>query len=174
MNQRHLEFFGPDLGRGPFSPHRIETAAVQIATALAQVRAPLTRSDEDLFDHADFIRQMADRLAPDWAAQISIDVGEESSNTVQTTIRASVGTYSLIDCWLADDGGGGLTVIAPSSVTFNTGTVLETITANKRFLLITPTNGVINVDVAYGATKTWRWGVSRYGRVYYSTALTFS
>jgi len=174
MSARHTEFFGPDLGRGPFAAHRIETASIQIATALAQVRAPLSCSDDDLRAHAEFIREIADRLAPDWAAQISIDVGEESANTVETTIRAAVGTYSLIDCWLCDSVGGGLTAVAPASVTFNTGTVLETITANKRFLVITPTNGVVSATVTQSGTASWRWAVSRYGRVYYSTSLDFS
>ena len=141
MNQRHTEFFGPDLARGPFPPHRIETAAIQIATALAQLRAPLSRDDDAIKDHADFIRELADRLAPDWAAQVNIDVGEEYGNTVQTSITAITGTYSLLECWLADDYGGGLTSIVPNSVTWNTGTALQTITTGKHFLVITPYTG---------------------------------
>lgn len=174
MSPRHTEFFGPDLGRGPFSPHRIETAAVQIATALAQIRAPLTRSDDDLRSHAEFIRDLADRLAPDWAAQIAIDVGDELSNAIQTVIRASTGAYGLLDCWLADSVGGGLTTLAPDSVSFSSGTVLETITDKKRYVVITPTTGVVSVSVNYSGARTWRWAVSRYARVYYSSALTFT
>ena len=34
MNARHMEFFEPDLGRGPFSSQRIETSALQIAPPL--------------------------------------------------------------------------------------------------------------------------------------------
>nr|QDY92651.1 hypothetical protein fos2004AM_00020 [uncultured Planctomycetota bacterium] len=174
MNARHMEFFGPDLGRGPFSPHRIETAAVQIATALAQPCAPLTRNTTDFHGHADFIRELADRLAPDWAAQIATSVGDESANNIQTTIRAATGTYSLLDCWLSDSIGGGLTTTAPNSVTFNTGTVLQTVTANKRFLVITPTTGVVTVTVNYTGNNTWYWAISRHARVYYSSSLAFS
>lgn len=174
MIGRHMEFFGPDLARGPFSSQRIETSALQIATALAQLRVPLARADVDLRSHADFIRELADRLAPDWAAQIALDVGSEAGDTIHTTIRAAIGSYSLLDCWLADEIGGGVTGTAPASVTFNSGTVLETIVANKRFLVITPTTGVIEVAVNYGGAKTWRWAVSRYARVYYSSALTFA
>lgn len=174
MDARHTEFFGPDLGRGPFSSQRIETSALQIATALAQMRAPLSRADDDLRTHADFIRELADRLAPDWAAQVALDVGDETANAVQTVIRASTGSCSLLDCWLADAVGGGLTGTAPTSVAFNTGTVLETIVTNKRFVVITPTTGVIDVTVSYGGVKSWRWAISRYARVYYSAALSFT
>jgi len=174
MQGRHTEFFGPDLGRGPFAAHRIETAAVQIGTALAQLRAPLSRDDDTIKAHADFIRELADRLAPDWAAQICMDVGDESGNTVQTTVRATTGTYSLLECWLADTAGGGLTSTAPTSVTWNTGTVLQTITASKHFLVITPSSGVLSVSVNYSGTRNWYWAVSRQARVYYSTQLQFA
>ncbi len=174
MNARHTEFFGPDLGRGPFSPHRLETAAVQIATALAQLRAPLTRTDADIFAHADFIRALADRLAPDWATQIMIDVGDESANNIQSTIRVATGEYSLLDCWLADDSGGGLAVGTPNSVTFNSGTVLQTVVANKRFLVIAPKNGVVTMTVNETGAASWRWAVTRYGRIYYSNTLSFT
>jgi len=173
MNRRHIEFFGPDLGRGPFAAHRIETAVIQIAAALAQVRAPLTRSDSDLQSHADFIRNLADRLAPDWASQITLDVGDESSDAIQTSIRTAVGTYSLLHCWLTDDPGGAETATAPDSVTWNSGTVLETVTANKRYWIITPATGVADVTVDYVGNNTWYWAVARYGRVYYSSSLNF-
>ena len=132
-NRRHTEFFGPDLGRGPFAAHRIETAVIQIATALAQVRAPLSRADSDLQDHVDFIRNLADRLAPDWASQITMDVGDEVSNEIQTSIRTAVGTYSLLHCWLTDAPGGGETSAAPGDVVWNSGIVLETVSTLKRY-----------------------------------------
>ena len=174
MNGRHVEFFGPDLGRGPFSSQRIETSALQIAAALAQVRAPLTRSDEDLRSHADFIRELADRLAPDWAVQLSFGVGAEINHTIQTSIAAPSGTYSLLDCWLADSAGGGVSATAPTTVTFNAGIVLETISANKRFLVLTPATGVVDVTVSYGSAKSWYWAVTRNARVYYSPRLYFT
>ncbi len=173
MPARHTEFVGPDLSRGPFTSQRIETSALQIATALAQLRVPLARSDDDLRAHVDFIRELADRLAPDWAVQVALDVGAEVANTIRTTIVAATGAYSLLDCWLADSVGGELTGTAPTSVNFETGTVLETIVANKRYLVIAPTNGVVEVAVTYVGAKTWRWAVSRFARVYYSSALAF-
>lgn len=174
MTGRHTEFFGPDLARGPFTPHRLETAAVQIATALAQLRAPLTRSDTDLVAHVDFIRQLADRLAPDYAVQITMDVGEESSDQVDTSIRTALGTYSLLECWLADAVGGGETTLAPTSVTWPVGVVLQTITANKRFLIVTPATGIAVARVQYNAARTWYWAVTRGGRVFYSTSVRFN
>lgn len=174
MNQRATEFFGPDLGRGPFASQRIETAVIQIATALAQIRAPLTRSDSDLMDHADFIRDLADRLAPDFAAAVSFTVAPESGNNVQTSIRTAIGVYSLLDCWLADNSGGAESGTAPNSVTWNSGTVLETITANKRYLVITTSTGILDVTVNYPGVKNWHWAVTRLGRIYYSSTLAFT
>jgi hypothetical protein len=173
VNQRHTEFFGPDLARGPYPPNRIETATLQIATALAQLRAPLTRDDDALRGHVDFIRELADRLAPDWAAQITIDVGEEVSNAIATSIIAVTGTYSLLECWLADAPGGGISAYSPASVTWNTGTVLQTITANKHYLIVTPYTGVADVTVSYPASRTWYWAVCRHGRVHYSSQVFF-
>jgi len=174
MNQRHTEFFGADLGRGPFSSHRIETSALQIATTLAQLRTPLSRSDDDLRGHATFIRELADRLAPDWAAALSISVDPEISDTIHTCVLAPIGTYSLLECWLADSVGGGVTGTPPSAVVFTSGTILETITSNRRFLVITSGTGVIDVIVSYGGSKTWYWAFTRYGRVYYSSRLYFT
>ena len=174
MIRRHMELFGPDLARGPFSSHRIETAALQIATALAQVRAPLTRTEDDVRQHADFIRQLADRLAPDYATDLQIDVGDESGNSVQTTLRTALNAYSLFDIWLADAVGGGVTTVPPAAVTFNIGTVLATTIANRRFAVITSEAGIIDVTVSYGTEKSWYWGVARTGRVQYSDRLRFT
>lgn len=169
-----LDFFGPDLGRGPFTAHRIDTAAMQLAAALAQIRAPLARSDDDLRTHASFIRELADRLAPDWAAGIAMDVGVEAANQITTSINAGVGTFSLLRCWLADSNGAAETALAPTSITWNSGIVLQTVTLNKHYLVITPSTGIANVTVNYGAARTWYWAVTRLGRVFYSTGLSFS
>jgi hypothetical protein len=174
VNQRQTEFFGPDLGRGPFSSQRIETSALQIATALAQIRAPVTRSDDDLRAHADFIRELADHLCPDWAAALKIAVDAEQYDTIHSSIIAPTGEYSLLDVWLADSAGGGVTGTAPGAVTFNIGTIIQTITANKRYLILTSATGVVDVTVSYTAARSWYWAVTRYGRVYYSSRLYFA
>ncbi len=174
MNQRHAEFFGPDLGRGPFSPHRLETAAVQIATALAQLRAPVSRADNDILSHGDFIRQLADRIAPDYAAYLDADVGEKSSSTITTTFRTAIQANSMIELWLADGYGGGVSSNAPNSVAIGIGTVMETLVANRHYRILSTGNGIISISVTYtGGTRTWYWGVSRHGRVYYSSGLYF-
>lgn len=172
-NQRVTEFFGPDLGRGPFASYRIETAALQIATALAQLRVPLLRDDDQIKAHADFIRQLADCLAPDWAAQITSDVGPLTGGAVATSILAATGSFSLLDCWLADSPGGGLTATTPTAVTWTSGTVLQNVVDKKRYLVVTPSTGVVGVSVAYGGVKNWYWGICRQGRAYYSSQLAF-
>ncbi len=173
MSGRHTEFFGADLGRGPFTSTRLETAAVQIAAALAQLRTPLKRSDDDIETHADFIRNLADRLAPDYAAAISFAIAAESANAIVTSIRTALSTRSLLHCWLADSIGGGETATAPDSVVFNDGVLLETATADKRFLVVTPTTGVLSVTVNYVGDSSWYWASARHGRVFYSPVLNF-
>ena len=168
MDTGHLEFFGPDLSRGPYSAAQINTSALQIATALAQLRAPLGRSADDVRNHATFIRELADMLAPDSA------VGNEIADTVQTTIAAITGAYSVLDCWLADSVGGGLTTTLPATLSFSGGTVLETVVLGKRYIVLTPLSGLVTISVGYGGPKSWYWGVSRGARAYYSGRLGFA
>lgn len=172
-SRRHVEFFGPDLGRGPFTSHIPSVAAIQVATALAQTRAPLSRADEDLLTHAEFIRSLADVLFPDFAEQIRIDVSSEAGNTIQCTISEDTRSYSLMHVWLADAKGGGETSVAPTSVSFAGGTVLQTITSGKRWLVLTPTTGVVTVTIDYSGDRTWYLAAARHGKVYYSNAIDF-
>lgn len=174
VDRRHVEFFGPDLGRGPVLSGAPEVAAVQVASALAQLRVPLLRSDAEIENHALFIRSLADKLFPDHASGLTLTVGSESSDAIATQMLETSGTYSLLHCWLADAKGGGETALAPDTVTWDTGTViLQTITAKKRFLIVSPTTGLLNVTVSYTGDYTWYWAVERSGRVVYSNALNF-
>ncbi|MBU0638566.1 MAG: hypothetical protein KKB50_06855 [Planctomycetes bacterium] len=172
MSTSHTEFFGPDLGRGPFAAHRIETAVIQIATALAQLRTPLLRSDSDIQAHVDFIRTLADRLAPTWASQMTLEVGDKTGNNITTEIRTALDTVSLLHCWLTDENGVAEAAATPDVVTWNTGTILETITSKKRYLVLTPTTGVVNVTVT-DTDQTYRWAVTRYARTHFSALLEF-
>jgi hypothetical protein len=175
-NRRHVEFFGPDLGRGPFSSNSPPVAAVQIAAALAQVRAPLLRSDSEIEAHVDFIRALADRLFPDFASQIRFNVGaEDASDNILTQILDDSGQYSLLECWLADAKGGGVSTVDPVSVTWGAeAVVLQTIVTRRHFKIIGPTTGLINATVKYLGDHTYYWAVARQGRVYYSSGLDFT
>jgi hypothetical protein len=173
VNRRHTEFFGPDLARGPVLSGSPQTAAVQLAAALAQIRFPLLRADADIEAHADFVRGLADRLMPDWAAAIKMDVNTVSAGTIETTIRTDISVHSLLHCWLADSVGGGLTGTTATTITWNIGTVIQEIVARKHYLILVPDTGVAKVTVTYGSSHDWNWAVSRYGRVYYSPELQF-
>ena len=77
-------------------------AAVQVATALAQLRVPLLRSDSQIESHAEFIRTLADRLFPDYAADIRMDVGDESAVTLivaryRDKLRRVGGTWKITE-----------------------------------------------------------------------------
>ena len=66
-----------------------------------------------------------------------------------------------------------MTGTAPDSVTWKGGVVLQTVVAKKHYLVIAPSVGVVNVSVGYAGDRSWYWGASRYGRVYYSSKLDF-
>lgn len=174
-NRRHIEFFGPDLGRGPFSSNSPPVAAVQMAAAIAQLRAPLLRSQTEIEAHVDFIRALADRLFPDFASQIRFNIGEEdASDNILTQILDDSGQYSLLECWLADARGGGVSVVDPTSVTWGPEVVvLQTIVTRRHFRVIAPTTGLLNVTVKCFDDHTYYWAVARQGRVYYSSSLNF-
>lgn len=174
MDRRHVEFFGPDLARGPFASSNPETAAVQIATALAQLRFPLLRSDADITAHCDFIRQLADRLYPDAASFVTVDIGPENFNAITCQFRTAVSGRSVLRLWLADAVGGGVTTSPPNVVEFLTGTVLETIVDRGHYVVLSDSSGVISVSVASPATATWRWGVGRGMRAFFSGPLSFT
>lgn len=168
------EFFGPDFGRGPFTGHRLDTAAVQIAAALAQLRAPLLRSDDEIRTHADFIREIADRLAPEFASQVFLDVADEDGNAIDSVFRVHPGAYTLLHCWLADDLGKAPSSVTPDDVEWSDGVVVHELTARSEFIVLTDVAGVISARVSYTGARSWRWAVTRTARVYYSSALTFT
>ena len=170
---RHVEFFGPDLARGPVLSGSPAVAAVQVATQLAQLRVPLLRDDTAIESHAEFIRALADKLFPDYAAGIRFDIGDEISNQIAMLMRVETSNYALLRMWLADSKGGGVTATSPASVTFSSGVVLQTITSNRHFLVVAPTNGIIVATVSYSGDQTWYWAAVQQSRVYYSSALDF-
>jgi hypothetical protein len=172
-NERQTEFFGPDLGRGPFSSQRIETSALQIATALAQLRAPLTRGDDELRAHADFIRELSDRLCPDWAAALTFSVAAVTDYRVRTQITVPTGTYNLLEIWLADSAGGALTSVEPYMVDVTGGTILETRVNKKHWLVLTSTTGFVELTIEHYTQQNWYWAATRLGRVYYSSRVYF-
>lgn len=172
-NRRHTEWFGPDLLRSPALSGSPEVAGIQIASAIAQLRAPLSRDDTAIEAHVDFIRSLADKLFPDVASSIHFDVGTEAADTIETTIRVETGQYDLLRCWLADNVGGGLTATSPTSVAFTSGTIVQTLTSGKHYLVLVPKTGIVTIDVTDAGTNTWYWAAVRSGRVYYSTKLGF-
>jgi hypothetical protein len=170
MNGRHTEWFGPDFARGPFVSGNMETTAIQIATALAQLRAPVDRSATALETHADFIRSLAERIAPDMASYVSLGLVTEVGK-VTTTFRMNFPSRTLLRVWLADTVGGPETTLAPDTVTWNTGTVIEQITAKQHYLVATDNAGIASAVVENNFAATWFWGIARGSRVFYSAPL---
>ena len=171
---RHTELFGPDFARGPFAASRIEVAALQIATQLAQLRTPLLRSDSEIDAHAEYIQALAEKLAPDSASAIKLDVGDEITNNISVNIRTNLNAYSLLEVWLVDAVGGAITAVAPTTVTWNTGSVIAEFNVRKHYLVVTNNVGVASVTISYALSRSWYLAVARHGRVYHSSQLFFA
>lgn len=174
-NRRHTEFFGPDLARGPNIAGNPEVSAIQIATTLAQVRAPVLRSDDALREHVLFIRELADQLMPDWAAQVTTDNSPmDIDRRITTTIRVANGGYTLLNLWLADGIGLGLTNTTTQTVTFDSATkIIREFEAKRYYQVLTPDTGVVIATVQSAFEDSFAWGIARQGRVRYSEVLSF-
>jgi hypothetical protein len=173
-SDRHVEFFGPDFARGPFVPARLDVAALQIAAQLAQLRTPLLRSDAEIDAHADYIHALAQRLAPDQFSSVHASVGDEISDSITTSFRVLYSTYSLLEVWLADGPGAGVTGTAPTSVTWSNGVVVQEIVTRRHYRVLTTGAGVATVTVSYPSPRVWFWACSRGSRVFYSSQLYFA
>lgn len=173
MPQRHTEFFGADLARGPFAASNRGTAVLQLATALAQLRTPLARDDTALLDHAEFIRTLAERLAPAEATFIGVDtvLGDLGWTT---TFRANVPTRTLLRIWLADSLGGGPTTAPPDTLTWVTGGVLQTLTPRAHYDIVTDGNGIATARIDTLSSPDYFWAVARGARVFYEGPVSFS
>jgi len=168
-NDRHTEFFGPDFARGPFGSSNLDVAAISIAAAIAQVRAPLTRDDTEISDHAQFVRDLADIIAPETATFISIDFTPVTGGGTIVTFRANTLNRVLLRAWLADDYGGGVSNATPDDVTWDTGVELQNIdSSDKHFLVVTNNVGVAQAFVSVSSETDWYWGVARGSRVFYT------
>ncbi len=173
MQRRHTEFFGPDLIRAPVLSGSPEVAAVQIAAAVAQLRAPLTRDLAALEQHTDLIRNLADRLFPDYASGLALAVEDESANVVTTSICVQTPHATVLRCWLADAGAEAPTTTPPNAVEFLSGTILEEITPRTSYVILTPASGIITVRVTKPGTADYRWGATILGRARFSPTLQF-
>lgn len=168
---RHTEFFGPDFARGPFASSNLDTAAIQIAAAIAQVRAPLTRDDTEISNHAQYIRDLADIIAPETATFVSISFAEDLSSGTIVTFRTNTTRSVLLRLWLADDIGGGVSNGTPSQVFWDSGVVLEEVVTRKHWVIATNTVGVAQALVRTSTELNWYWGVARGSRVFYSSQM---
>lgn len=169
---RHTEFFGPDFARGPFGSSNLETAAISIATAIAQIRAPLTRDDTEISHHAQFIRDLADIIAPDTATYVSVSFSQELGSGTTATFRANSTRPVLLRLWLADEQGGGVSNASPSGAFWTSGFVIDPVNDDdKHWVVVTNPTGVATVLITAASETSWYWGVARGSRVFYSSEM---
>jgi len=124
--------------------------------------------------------QLADAIA-DLVPKITVAVGSESANTIQVTAQvrdaqdnANPATF-LLHAWLSAAAYGPEVTTAPNGgVTVGVGATLETVTANKRWRVLTNTTGAARFDLVDSGTPTFYLNVELDGKVYASLPITFS
>jgi len=147
---------------------------------------------EDVTDRRGFIVNPADSsiakvlLDDDIQARLSIGdftIGAESANAIDVTIQLqdasgnAISEVRLVDIWLADAVNGGVCTTAPDGGwSITTGTLFETITANKYARVLSNTDGEIVIRVTHAAgAKTLYLALLQSGdKVTYSGAITFA
>ncbi len=123
---------------------------------------------------------LADSVA-DAIPQVSVSVGTENSDTIPVTVQVqdiqgnNLSGRFLIRVWLSDTQYGGECSTAPNGGTsWSVGTVLETQTADKRWLVITDGTGKATIDITDTGTPTFYLNVELDGRIYVSNPITFA
>lgn len=172
MPGRHTEYFGPDYGRGPFASSNPETAAIQIASALAQLRVPIQRDDDAIRAHAEFIRELAEQLVPEMATFVQVTVGESDLGRT-VTFRVNPPQRVLLRVWLADSYGGGQTNMAADSIIWITGTIVQTVWEHAHYIIATDGAGLASATIIESGPAEWYWGVARGARVFYAGPMVF-
>lgn len=166
MTDRHTEFFGPDLGRGPFASSNPSSSALQIATMLAQLRAPVQRDDQQILDHADYIRQVADTLYPDQATFVAVET-EDLSGLNVVTFRTNSSSRTLLRIWMTDSFGGPPRTFIPTTIVV-TGAVIAQDPARASWEIATNDVGVAQINVTLSQGEEVYWGVARGQRIFYA------
>ncbi len=168
-------------------PDASSTRHIRLATILT---ANGSYDDDDIVDYrqcniwsvAGLVgsSEVSDEIA-DAMPKIDISVGAESSDTIAVTVQVQdiqgnnlAGNY-LIRAWLADSQYAAECVTGPNSGTsWTSGTVLETQTSDKRWLVITDSTGKAVIDISDTGTPTYYLNVEIDGKIYASSAITFS
>jgi hypothetical protein len=169
---RHTEFFGPDFARGPFAGSNLDTASIQIAAAIAQVRAPLARDDSEISAHAQYIRDLADIIAPETATFVNVSSEPDAFSGTIITFRANTNSPVLMRFWLADVYGGGISNESPADVYWQDGNVLQSLDNDRQFIFTTNTSGIASLLIESVSSTYWYLGVARGSRVFYTGQIT--
>lgn len=117
----------------------------------------------------------------DYLPIISISVGAESSDIILVTaqVQSILSNNSshnfVLRAWLSDTESGGETGTEPDgTVSWTTGTTLETVTAKKRWKVITNSSGAAVLSIENTTTDTWYLNIELDGRVWVSDGIAFT
>lgn len=168
-------------------PNGDDTGHIRLATI---VTSSGTYNDDDITDwRGSHVWQVAgligaDRLSDtvaDLIPQVDISVGSESGDTIEVTVQVrdcqnnDNANRFVVHAWLADGQYGAETTTAPGgTVSWTTGTAIEEITAKKRWTTVTDATGAAVLSIGETGAATWYLNVEVDGRVYASSAITFT
>jgi hypothetical protein len=111
----------------------------------------------------------------------TIQVGGEVSDNIDVTVQLqdangnNLAQECVVRLWVGDSAGGGECATAPSGgLSVPTGTLLNTLTADKHLNVISDANGTIVLRLADTGTPTYYVMAEFDGRITASSAVTFS
>lgn len=123
-----------------------------------------------------FKTDVRERVSP----ALTLVPGTEAADKIIITISAKdinatawAETRLLLRIWISDSAYGAETSEAPT-VTIDTGTLLQAVTANKHSLVIASATGVVGYGVTITGAKTLHLMAEVDGRVYTSGAVTWA
>ena len=110
---------------------------------------------------------------------LDFSASPESSDTITVTVDVMsrnddgvAGRY-LVNVWLSDAQYGGLTSDGSATMSVSTGTVKQTLTANKDVIVVTNSSGWFEVEVSRTGAATFYLNAEVNGEVSASSALMF-
>ncbi len=123
---------------------------------------------------------MAAAVAAQLTKQLDFTVGSESGDTITVTIQVqdrksnNLSDYLLVNLWLSDSQYGAPTSDGTVTMSASTGTLKQTITAEKELVVITNSSGQVAVDVGHTGTPTFYVCAEVDGEIWVCGAVTFS
>ena len=119
--------------------------------------------------------------AASWLPTLLLSAGAESGDNIDVTVQVkdalgqNLAIRGLVRMWVGDAAFGGEAAAAPDGgMSVPTGTLMQTITANKQIVVLTDATGKAVLRLTQSGSKTFYLMAELDGRAYASGALVFA